>query len=508
MTRLIVGVSACLSLLFLIESCSPSHKLGKNGRAASSAASLAGPGSSSTSAPSSPAASSQRPSPSSTVPVLPDTLPALPVSEIDIPLKVVGHALLARIDSTIPRQFTSDGWPNYLQPSCDFRYKYRFVRSGLQITCVNNKFGVQLTGSYQIAGSRCLCALGKPVSPWISGNCGFGQEPMRRVNISMSSQLYALPGYRIRTLTRLEQLQALDKCTVSLFSSDVTQQILDSIRSSAMLFCSAMDQNMNGMDFQPFVRQMTAVSYSKTPLSQYGYLTINPTAIRLGRLNYTRDTFALSIGLSCRPLLTSDSTNGKISTQLPPLQTVDNRDGLSLYLNAFYDYRFITKLMDDSLRDKVFTIKGRTIVIRDVVIRGIPAHRIEVMIEFAGSNSGRIFLRGTPVLDADKQSLTIPDISYSLESGDLMLKIARSLFKNKIRKSLEGNSYLDLAALIKTNQPMLDAQLNRPLSAGAWTSGKIKDIKLIGLLSQEQGLQIQLHVTGNLSVTSLGTLNR
>ena len=481
MTKYILVLLAWV-LILLNESCSSSHKLTK---------------------PEAP----MTPVTAVISPLAPlDSLPALPVSEIDIPVKIVGRTLLARIDSTIPREFSSDGWPNYLQPSCDFRYKYRFVRSGLQISCTSNKLGVLLKGSYQIAGSRCLCALDKPVSPWISGNCGFAPEPMRRVNISMSSQLYVLPGFRVRTTTRLEQLQALDKCTVSIFSSDVTQQILDSIRSSVINFCTLLDQRLGGMNFQGFIQQMTAVSYHKTPIGQYGYLTIDPTAIRLGRLNYTRDTFALSVGLSCRPVLSSDSTNSKVSPPLPPLQTVDNRDGLSLFLNAFYDYRFLTRLMADSLRDKVFTIKGRTIVVKDVVIKGIAGHQIEVMIDFAGSNSGRIFLRGTPVLNAEKQALTIPDISYSLESGDLVLKIARSLFKNKIRKSLEGNSYLDIAALIKTNQPMLDTQLNRSLTRDTWSTGKTRDIRLIGLLSQEKGLQVQLYVAANLSITSLGTL--
>ena len=39
------------------------------------------------------------------------------------------------------------------------------------------------------------------------------------------------------------------------------------------------------------------------------------------------------------------------------------------------------------------------------------------------------YLRGTPVLDSAKQTLSIPDIQYSLEGEDLALKIGRSLFQ-------------------------------------------------------------------------------
>ena len=91
---------------------------------------------------------------------LPDTLPALPQSEIDVPIRVAGKPLLAAADSIVVKEFRSAGWPAYLQPSCDFRYRYRFVRSGFTLTCANNHISVGLRGSYQVAGGRCLCAAG------------------------------------------------------------------------------------------------------------------------------------------------------------------------------------------------------------------------------------------------------------------------------------------------------------------------------------------------------------
>ena len=155
-----------------------------------------------------------------------DTLASLPQSEIDFQLKEDGRSILLKIDSMVPKQFTSDSWPNYSQPSCDFRYKYRFLRSDLNISCVDNNIGVHLTGRYQISGGRCICTMDKPVSPWVSGSCGYGDEPMRKVNIHIGSQLFFLSNYHINTRTRTDRLEAIDRCSVSLFSTDVTQQVL------------------------------------------------------------------------------------------------------------------------------------------------------------------------------------------------------------------------------------------------------------------------------------------
>ncbi len=429
-----------------------------------------------------------------------DTLPTLPLSEIDLSLKAGGRYVLAKADSLVPKQFTSDAWPNYSQPSCDFRYKYRFVRSGLTVTCINNKIGIHLTGNYQISGGRCLCTMNKPVSPWISGTCGFGNEPMRRVNINVTSQLFFLPNYHINTFTKTDKLEALDKCNVSLFSTDVTQQVLDSIKSSLITFCTSLDETIAGMDFKTMAQPAIEKSYGKTAISKYGFISVNPTVIRVGQLNYVKDTFNISVGITCRPELSSDSFVKEKTVVLPVLQSTPNRNGVSLYLNALYDYSFLSKLLNDTLHNKTFDIKGRTIVIKEVSIKSAGNHQIEIKIDFAGSNKGRVYLRGTPVLDTAKQALTIPDISYTLESGDLILNLAKSLFKNKIRKTLNGNSYLDLAALVKTNMPLIEGYLNGKLTGNIFSAGKINQLKFIGLLAKKDAIQLQIYTNATLSL--------
>ncbi|HXB45780.1 MAG TPA: DUF4403 family protein [Puia sp.] len=436
---------------------------------------------------------------------LPDSLPALPSSEFDLPLKIYAPPVLAKADSIVPKEFDSDGWPNFSQPSCDFRYKYHFVRSGLNVACTNNKIVVQFTGNYQLSGSKCICAMNKPVSPWISGSCGYGDEPLRRIAVSVSSQLNFLSSYKIKSFTRIDNLLAYDKCMVSLFSSDVTGLVVDSVRSSVTAFCSALDQAIAGMDFSKTFQQAFAQAYIKTPISKYGYLSVNPSIIRIGQLNYSNDTFNISVGVTCRPQLSSDSTNAKYVSVLPALHASENKNAVSLYLSADYDYAFLSKLLDDTLRNKVFDTKGKTFVIKQAAIKGIGNHQIEVRIDFAGSNRGRIYLRGTPVLDAPNQALTMPDITYALQDEDIALKIGKKLFRNKIKKNLQGKSYLDVAALIKSNLHILNAKLNNTkLSNGIYSSGVFNDIRIIGLLARDNTIQMQLYTNASIAIISTG----
>lgn len=435
---------------------------------------------------------------------LPDSLPALPQSEIDVLVKMAGKPILAAADSIVSKEFRSQGWPVYLQPSCDFRYRYRFVRSGFTLTCTNNHISVGLQGSYQVAGGRCLCAAGKPVSPWISGYCGFDNEPMRRVDISLSTQFAFLPNYHIQTTSNVDQLKALDPCKMSIFNMDMTQEITDSIRSSILGFCKNVDATFAGMDVATYLRKTAARAFQKTPIGPYGYLIVNPLSIRVGTLNYNRDTFAISLGISCRPEFSSESKTLGNPSPLPPLRAGGNRSGVTLYLPANYEYSFLSRLLSDTLRNKSFLYKGREVIIKDVSIKGIGHRQVELKIDFAGSYEGRIYLRGTPVVDTARQALSVPDISYSLESRDVLLKMAKTILRGKIRRTVQGNSFLDLAAMLKTNLPSLNTQLNRLIAPNLFTTGEIRELRLIGLLAGEHAIQAQMLIRADLAVISTG----
>lgn len=429
------------------------------------------------------------------------TLPELPLSELDIPVRFAAAPILEKAEHLVPAEFTSDGWPQFMQPSCDFRYKYRFVRTALQVSGNNNLLTIRFGGNYQVSGSKCLCTAGVPVTPWISGNCGFPPQPLRKVNMAISANLQFLPNYSIRTTTTINQIQPVDKCAVSIFSSDITQLVMDSIRSSLIAFTNAMDQSVAKLNFTKFVTRLKDSSYRKIAIGKYGYFLLDPTAFRIGQMNYINDSFAISLGVSCKPLLSSDPSNhSSVPNSLPALLQTESRNGVRLYMNMNYDYNFISKTLHDSLYNKVFEVKGRTIVVKDAILRGIGNQRIELQIDFAGSNHGSIFLRGSPVLDSAKQTMSIPDIQYSMEGEDLALKIGRSLFRNKIRKTIQGKSYLDINAWINANKPTIDQLLNRQWAPGILSSGSIQQAKITGMLVTRQNIQFQVFISGELKV--------
>lgn len=429
-----------------------------------------------------------------------NTLPALPVSTLNVPVSVFAKPFLAQAESIAPTEFTSTGWPSYLQTSCDFRYKYRFVRSGFAIKCNNSKLQIIMNGSYQIAGSKAVCAFDKQVSPWVNGSCGFGNEPMRKVQIVIGSQLTFGNDYTIKSVTKAEKVQAIDKCLVSILNTDMTAEVMDSIKVAVNDFGFQMDQTLSGMDFSATTQQLALQLGKKNAIKNYGYIKANPAAVSIDQLNIIGDTLYTTLGIKAYPEVSSDSTNHQVTNFLPPLKTEKLLPGIFLNVNALYDFNTLDTIINQTLRNKTFDISGNKVLIKNVDIEGITGHKINLRVDFAGSKTGTVFLTGTPVLDVEKQILSIPDITYNLSSSDVALNMGKKFFNKKILQTIREKATINVAEIYKKNKPKLDATLNRQIKAGISTTGYTTGVRLLALVVKQEGVQVQASINGQVMV--------
>jgi Domain of unknown function (DUF4403) len=435
-----------------------------------------------------------------------NALPPLPESQINIPVKVFIKPYLAKAEAMAAPEFTSTNWPDYLQTSCDFRYKYRFVRSAFLIKAINNKLLITMNGNYQVAGSKTVCAFGKQVSPWVSGSCGFGTEPMRKVNIIIGSQLAFNSDYTMRATTTVDKITALDKCTVTVFNNDLTAEVVDSIKASVNAFGAALDKTIAAMKMTATTQKITSLVGKKIVLKNYGYIKANPSAIKLGYLNIVGDTLYTTLGINGFPEITSDSINHSIMNYLPPLTTANLSPGFIINANAVYDYTTLDTIVNQTTRNKEFMVSEQKVIIKKIDVNGLDKNRVEMRVDFTGSKTGSIYLVGTPVLDVEKQILSIPDLDYSLTSKNLLLNVGSSLFYKKILQTMREKAVMNVSEIYRNNKPKLDAAFNRTVKNGIATNGYSTGLKLLALVVRQDVVMIQTSISGNVTVvvSSLG----
>ncbi len=359
---------------------------------------------------------------------------------------------------------------------------------------------ITFSGNYQIAGSKTVCAFGKQMSPWITGTCGFGSEPMRRVQISINSLLEFQPNYTLKTTTLPEKIAAMDKCTVTFFNSDVTQEVIDSIGASVAAFGNSLDQKIAGLSFSATLQVLAEKVGKKIPLNNYGYIKLNPSSIRAGRVNFSRDTLHFTLGVSCFPELSSDSTNASITSFLPPLTSTELVPGFQIHTNAVYDYASLDTILNRSFRNMSFDLGGRNVLLKNIEVSGLENNQVELRIDFDGDKRGTIYLTGTPILDVASQVITIPDLDYSLKSRDLILNVAKTLFNKRILNTLRENGTLRINDIYLKNKPRIDSAFSRPVTANIGTAGKTSGFRVTGLVVKKDNLLLQTSVSGDLSV--------
>jgi hypothetical protein len=287
----------------------------------------------------------------------------------------------------------------------------------------------------------------------------------------------------------------------------MTPVVMDSIKASIESYCTTFDNLVQALNNNDMLRKWRSGGSRVMPISSYGFINLNPTALRIGRFNVIKDTLIFSVGYTGNPQFSSDSNRIVTHAALPPISNTDNNGDISTYVNAMYDYAFFNRILNDSLRNKPFDVEGRTFVIKDVNISGSNEGKIQVDVGFAGNRKGTLHLSGTPLLDTAKQLLSMPDITFALDSRDMLVNIAKGLFRKKIMKQLQNQSVLDIAALIEKNKSVIEARINQQVTAWLKTTGSLQQIRLIGILPQKNHIQVQAYIKANIVLTGQAPSN-
>ncbi len=181
---------------------------------------------------------------------------------------------MAKAEKLVPANSLQTGGPNSCILPVTFAISTVSQEPALQMSCNNNLFSIHFGGNYQVSGSKCLCTAGIPVTPWISGNCGFYSTASSQSEYGPEYQPSISSELSVRINNHINHVQPVDKCAVSVFSSDITQLVMDSIRSSLSAFTSAMDRNIAGLNFAKFVTQLKDSSFRKIAIGKYGYFLL------------------------------------------------------------------------------------------------------------------------------------------------------------------------------------------------------------------------------------------
>jgi hypothetical protein len=435
---------------------------------------------------------------------MPDSIP--PASQIDIPITINLKPLYDLAERYVDKEFTSPGWPNdWEYDGCNTRYMYAFRRSPLQITASGNSLDMNFTGFYKVKGSQRGCIAGLGVTPWSPAcTCGFS-EPERRVNIGFSGSFGVNTNYTLSSNIRSKEPKALDECEVCFFKTNITGIVMSNIKPQLDSARVLVQRQISQFSLRPWFNQLWAQLQKPFPLMGYGYLHINPEAVRLNQYNFIpgTQTLRLTAGLTARPLVNFDTTQTR--TALPLLGPATKAERFAIYTDARLPYDSVNRIINQQFAgtrieaDKG-VVKNKHIIIDRIELMPKGGDQLTVKVDISGSATGTIYLTGKPVYKKEEARLEFQNLEYDIKTRDVLVKTAGWLLNKKITRRLNDAARIELTQYLAQLQTLLSKELNRTLAKGITTTGNINRIVVSDLSPQAGSLFIRLYAEGYLNV--------
>lgn len=434
------------------------------------------------------------------------TLDTLPVSEIDIPLQINLKPLYDIANKNVQTIYTSEGWPNdFVVNNCDTKYMYRFKRGPLQIASNGNTVNFNFTGSYIIAGSQRVCAGSGSnrvaVTPW-SPTCTCGlHEAEPRVNISYKALLQLKNNYTLNTKLQPQEPKPLDKCTVCFWNHDVTATVIAQLKEQLAIAGRDIQDSLNKLNLRPQFQKLWDILNTSVRMYDMGYLQINPEKLRISTLFAKNDSLNISIGISARPLISlAKVTDHK--TIVPDISDFNQRRGFSIFIDAVMNYDSLSLLLTKQLADKRINMDkmGKYMVVNKCDIYGADNENIIIKIQFSGSDNGILYLTGKPIFNKEKNRIEVKNIDYDIHTKNLLIKTAKWLFNRKIINELNKYSTFDITAYSDTLLSKMNAQINRQLQKGVFSTGKVNSLQIIDIYPFKENFILRCSSRGEMAI--------
>jgi hypothetical protein len=429
-------------------------------------------------------------------------IPAIvqPVSNVEVPVTVDLKSYIVQAENSVPNKYSDNQ-----QPCQGLRYAYTFTRTPFAITGNNNVVSLKFTGSYGFTASycaKCTTLLGSGpqcIVPTVSAQCGVGDEPPRRMEISYRSTISVMPDYHLRSKTILYPApKPIDRCNVFMGNIDVTDRLIQYISDPLNDLGKQVDARIAAYNVKPIVEQLWKNIATETKVGDVGYVSINPLSVRLSSFNLNGSLLNFSVGLSAKPVVTIVS-NPPPTKPLPNLSTYVPANGFNVYLDLLENYDHLTNIVNQQVVGQDIQVAGKEFIVDNTKIWGI-GKQIVMQVDFKGSSTGTIYLVGTPTYNAVTHELSFPDLSFDLQTKAWMLKAAKWMFSGKITDIIRQKATYNFSKFITDSKTRLQHELSRDMGNGIRSEVTIQDLDIQAIYPTNERLIIRTLSSGQIKV--------
>lgn len=434
-------------------------------------------------------------------------LPEPPVSAVQLPLSVPLERLRAVAEQQVPSHLAEQPWYRLEDggpdaPSCGVGLGYNVDRDPLALSGASNAITTSLSLRYWIKARKRIPCPG----PLIYVSCGVDNESARTLTTSFVTTLGIADDWQAKVNTTAGPVVPSNQCTMSFLNINMTDKVVSFFGNKLNEMVGKLNERA-ASEIRLRERATAAWARLQKPirLADGVWLAIAPENIGYVPITANQAEITGGLQLRARPGIVVGAEPSTTTRPLPAATTVQPGNSFHVTLPVDVGYAAI----DQQLRQALALDSGGTYFppTGDKRIRIVGAQiyaygrQAVLRLAFNGSAKGHAYLVGTPTYDALAQTLSFPDLDYSLETRNVLVKIADWFKHEDLRIYLRGRLRFDVAEPVGKARNQLVAAMNQNVG-DVTLAGTVDGLMPLGLMANpEQGqFRAMLQANGTLSL--------
>jgi hypothetical protein len=425
------------------------------------------------------------------VPVKP--MPSV-ASTINIPIRIELKPFIKLADQSFDKEFK--GADN---PCSGLRYQYKLKREPIQLSGKGKTVFLGLDVAYGFSGEYCAgCVFDNCINPPIPFSCGWGEETLRRAKIKLKSDVELTSNYRIKSSTSFTEFTPIDPCRVTFAQININDVLMGQIRPELGNLAKMIDTEIGKQDLKPYILPVWKALQEDIQIPSTGYLRFQPQSLSVSEINMNGSVLNFNVGLTAIPTIQSTPWN-KPSSGLPTLSPYKKGSGFEVYTDLKMNYDSLSKQLFNIMKTESYALGKEKINITS--LRLFPAgEKLGVAVGFAGTKKGMFYLLGNPAFDNSKASLALKNVEYDIATKNVLIKTAKWMMDETIRKKLEEQMVFDLSDLMNLTKKSIAESLNQTMDGGVKIKGTLKSLEINGWSLQQDALWVRAKTLGDIQV--------
>ncbi len=417
--------------------------------------------------------------------------PKLELSYLNIAIGIPLQPIEKAADEEVPRAVGVDPFKYRMNggaapPACGIDGGYSITRAPLVMSGSGEVITTSVDLSYWLKGRKQIPCPG----PVTTVSCGADGEPPRTANVFINTTITILPNLATNVNSTLGSVVPGSRCVLHPLELDVTDEIVNGFDVALRKMLPAMDKHVAaGLDLRKRVEAAWARMSEPAELRPNVWLALNPEGIGVVPFTVAKGELRTGLQLRLRPEVRAGKKPQSSPKPLPPADIAAPADTFKLQIRVDMQQAFVQARLEKALD---LDQGGMKMTMGDYNVRVTSADvygegsQVVVKLTFSGDLTGTGYLKGTPAYDPNTRMLSFPDLDYTLDTSEALLKTASWFVHGEVRDRLRERFTVDMAQPIENMRQGLETVLNRR-RGDVQLHGAVQEFRLLGVYRLPNG---------------------